>query len=171
MKNVPLWFSGQKVKGQGHNALITKNGLCCIIAFRLHLLSWYFIQRLPMSKGCVLLISGSKGKRSRSQCIDYWKWFMLHNCFPFTPIMKLHTKTPHELRMCPIDLGAKSQRSRSQCIDYWKWLVLHNCFPFTPIIMKLHIKTPHDFRMCLLSWFRVPKVKVIMHWFLNFFCA
>ena len=29
---------------------------------------------------------------------------MSHNSFPFTPIiMKLHTKTPNELRMCPID--------------------------------------------------------------------
>ena len=27
----------------------------------------------------------SKDQRSRSQCIDNWKWFMLHNWFPFTP--------------------------------------------------------------------------------------
>ena len=58
-------------------------------------------------------------QRSRSQCINYWKWFSAHNCFPFTPIiMKLHMQTPHEARMCPIDFEV--QRSRSQCINYWK---------------------------------------------------
>ena len=75
---------------------------------------------------------------------------MSHNCFPFTPIiMKLHTKTPHESRMCTMDFGVKGHRSRSQCIDYWKCLKSHNCFPFTPIIMKLNTKThlmrPMDF--------------------------
>ena len=30
-------FRGQKVKGQGHSALKTENGFCCIIAFPLHL--------------------------------------------------------------------------------------------------------------------------------------
>ena len=68
----PLIFGS---KGQGHNALITENCYWCIIAFPLHLSSWNFTQRLPMSWGCTLLISGSKGPRS--QCIDYWKKFML----------------------------------------------------------------------------------------------
>ena len=67
-------------------------------------------------------------QRSRSQCINYWKWFPVHNCFPLTPIiMKLHMQTPHEARMCPIDFEV--QRSRSQCINYWKWFPAHNCFP------------------------------------------
>ena len=71
-------------------------------------------------------------KKSRSQCINYWKWFPAHNCFPFTSIiMKLHMQTPHESRMCPIDFEV--QRSMSQCINYWKWFPAHNCFPFTPI--------------------------------------
>ena len=35
-------------------------------------------------------------------------------------IMSLHTMTPHESRMCPMDLGWKSQKSRSQGSDYWK---------------------------------------------------
>ena len=49
-------------------------------------------------------------QRSRSQCINYWKWFPAHNCFPFTPIiMKLHMQTPHESRMCPIDFKVKGQ--------------------------------------------------------------
>ena len=40
-------------------------------------------------------------QRSRSQCINYWKWFPAHNYFLFTPIiMKLHMQTPHESRMC-----------------------------------------------------------------------
>ena len=102
-------------------------------------------------------------KRSRSQCINYWKWFPAHNCFPFTPIiMKLHMQTPHEARMCPIDFEV--QRSRSQCINYWKWFPAHNCFPFTPIIMKLHMQTPHEARMCPIDFeVKRSKVKVTMH--------
>ena len=87
-------------------------------------------------------------QRSRSQCINYWKWFPAHNCFPFTPIiMKLHMQTPHETRICPIDFEVK--RSKSQCINYWKLFPAHNYFLFTPIIMKLHMQTPHESRMCL----------------------
>ena len=50
-------------------------------------------------------------QRSRSQCINYWKWFPAHNCFPFTPIiMKLHMQTLHEARMCPIDFQVKRSK-------------------------------------------------------------
>ena len=67
-------------------------------------------------------------QRSRSQCKDYWKWFLAHNCFPFTPIfMKLHMQSPHESSMDPMDFGV--QRSRSQCKDYQKRILAHNCFP------------------------------------------
>ena len=38
---------------------------------------------------------------------------MLHNCFPFTPIiMKLHTKAPHESRMCPMDFWVKLDKGQ-----------------------------------------------------------
>ena len=91
---------------------------------------------------------GLRVKRSRSHCIDYWKWLMLHNCFPFTPIvMELNTKTPHESGMCSMDVGVK--RSRSQCSDYWKWFLAHNCFPFTSAIIKLHAQIPCESRICL----------------------
>ena len=57
-------------------------------------------------------------KRSRSQCIDNWKPFMLHNCSSFTTfIMKLLTQTPHELRICPIDFGVK--RSKVKVTMHW----------------------------------------------------
>ena len=50
-------------------------------------------------------------QRSRSQCINYWKWFPAHHCCPFTPIiMKLHMQTPHESRMCPIDFEVKRSK-------------------------------------------------------------
>ena len=46
-----------------------------------------------------------------SQYINYWKWFPAHNSFPFTPIiMKLHIQTPHEARMCPIDIEVKRSK-------------------------------------------------------------
>ena len=163
---MPYLFWGQKVKGQGHNALIVENGLCRIISFSLHLSSWNFTHRLPMSRGCALFILGSKGQRSRSQCIDYRKRFMSHDFFPFTPIiMKLHTQTPHESRICPTYLGSKGQRSRSQCIDYRKRFMSHNFFLFTPIIIKLHTQTPHESRMCPIYFgVKRSKVKVTMHW-------
>ena len=52
---------GVGVKCQGHNAWVTENGLCRIIAIPLHLSSWNFTHRLPMSRGCSLSIPGSKG--------------------------------------------------------------------------------------------------------------
>ena len=47
--------------------------------------------------------------RSRSQCIDYWKWFLAHNCFPFTfTIIKLLTHIPFKSRICLHDIGGKT---------------------------------------------------------------
>ena len=106
-----LW--GQKVKGQGHNARITEKGFLRITASPLHLSLWNFICSLPVSQVCALWNIGSKGQRSRSQCKDYWKWFLAHNCFPFTPIlMKLHMQSPHESSINPMDFGVK--RSKGQ---------------------------------------------------------
>ena len=104
-----LW--GQKVKGQGHNARIPENGFLPITASPLHLSLWNFTCSLPMSQVCALWNLGSKGQRSRSQCKDYWKWFLAHNCFPFTPIfMKLHMQSPHESSMDPMDFGVKRSK-------------------------------------------------------------
>ena len=154
-----LGISGSK--GQGHNALITENGLCHIIPFHLHLLSWNFKQRLPTTRRSALSILGSKDQRSRSQCIYNWKWFMSHNSFPFTPIiMKLLTKTPHEWRMCPKDFGVKRLK-----VKVTMQLMSHYCFPFTSIMMNLQTKTLHESRICPLG-FRVKrsKVNVTMNW-------
>ena len=87
------------------------------------------------------------------------KMIPAHSCFTslytfILIIMKLHTKTPHESRMCPSDSWV--QRSRSKCIDNRNWFLLHNCLPFTHIgiIMKLkflYTRTPKDLkelRMC-----------------------
>ena len=69
----------------------------------------------------------------------------------FAPInMKLHTKTPHESRICSIDFGVKGQMSRSQCIDYGKWFMFHNCFSGTPIMWNL-IQRPPLCQGCALS--------------------
>ena len=62
-------------------------------------------------------------QRSRSQCINYRKWFRAHNCFPFTPIiMKLHMQTPHESRMCPIDFEVKRSKVKvtMEILISWK---------------------------------------------------
>ena len=37
--------------------------------------------------------------------------FFLHSCFILTTkLLKLHTQTPHELRMCPIDVRFKRSK-------------------------------------------------------------
>ena len=75
-----------------------------------------------MSQGCALLILRSKGQRSRSWRMVIWKWFPGDNWLCNQPmIMKLHTLTPHESRMCPIDFGVKRSRSRSWRMVIWKW--------------------------------------------------
>ena len=57
----------------------------------------------------------SKSQWSRSQCSDYWKWFMLHNCFIFTTIIiKRHTQTPHELRNLCAPYWCQVQKVRGQ---------------------------------------------------------
>ena len=61
-----------RVKGQGHSALISGNGFLRITAFPLHPFSQNFTGTLLPSQGYALLISGSKGQRSRSQCINYY---------------------------------------------------------------------------------------------------
>ena len=107
----PYGLKGQKVKGQGHNARITENGFLRITASPLHLSSWNFTCSLPMSRVWTLWTLGSKGQRSRSQCKDYRKRILAHNCFPFTPIlMKLHMQSPHELSMNPMDFGVKRSK-------------------------------------------------------------
>ena len=64
----------------------------------LHLSSGYFTQILAISCECALLILGSKGQRSRSQCMDY-KTII---------IMK---QSPNDSRVCPIDFGVKSSKA------------------------------------------------------------
>ena len=110
-----------------------------MVSFLSYLTPWNFTQRLPLSWGCALLILESKGQRSRWQCLDYWKWFKLHNCISLTPIIiKLHIKTPFELRMCSVDFGVKSSKVKVTMHWFLKMSFAHNCFIFTPIIMKLH---------------------------------
>ena len=66
-----------------------------------------------LSPGYVLLILGSKCQRAWSKCSDNRKGFLLHNCSIFTPIiMKPHMKTPHELKMCPIDVMFKRSKAK-----------------------------------------------------------
>ena len=90
-----------------------------------------------MSSECAILMSWSKDKRWRSKCIECWKWFLLHNWFPFTPIiMKLHKRTPYEMRMCPVDFGVKRWKVK---VTLHFFLEMVFCFPF----YSLHHETSH----------------------------
>ena len=82
VKDVPYRCQGQRSMSQ----LITEYFLVA------ELLSLYTYNHETLTlQGCALLILGSKDQRSRSQCINNWKWVLVHNCFHFTPIiMKLH---------------------------------------------------------------------------------
>ena len=113
MEYGPYGLWGQKVKGQGHNARITENGFLRITASPLHLSLWNFTCSFPMSQVCALWNLGSKGQRSRSQCKDYWKWFLAHNCFPFTPIfMILHMQSPPWVKYGPYGLWGQKVKGQ-----------------------------------------------------------
>ena len=80
-----------------------------------------------MSQGCALLILRSKGQRSRSWRMVIWKWFPDDNWLCNQPmIMKLHTLTPHESRMCPIDFGAKRSTVKVMAHGYLKMVHRNN---------------------------------------------
>ena len=121
VKDAPYWFWGQKVKGQGHGAWLFENGFRTITDSLINLWSWNFIHLLTMSQGCALLILRSKGQRSRSWRMVIWKWFPDDNWLCNQPmIMKLHTLTPHESRMCPIDFEVKRSKVKVMAHGYLK---------------------------------------------------
>ena len=124
---MPYWFWGQKVKGQGHGAWLFENGFRTITDSVINLWSWNFIHLLTMSQGCALLILRSKGQRSRSWHMVIWKWFPDNNWLCNQPmIMKLHTLTPHESRMCPIDFGVKRSTVKVMAHGYLKMVHRNN---------------------------------------------
>ena len=93
---------------------------------------------------------GCRGPKVKVTMQDYWKWFLLHSCFPFTPIiMKLHTKNPLERRVCRI--GVWFKRSKVKVTMHWllKMFLAHNCFSFTSTIIKLLAHIPYESRICL----------------------
>ena len=85
------------------------------------------------------------GQRSRSQCINYWKWFPAHNYFLFTPIiMKLHMQTPHESRMCLEKLSPRGvfvplgqPRSSLNWLDFANRIKFHKCILIFKIVNGL----------------------------------
>ena len=80
-----------------------------------------------MSQGCALLILRSKGQRSRSWRMVIWKWFPDDNWLCNQPmIMKLHTLTHHESRMCPIDFGVKRSTVKVMAHGYLKMVHRNN---------------------------------------------
>ena len=99
------------VKGQGHNALETDNGLRCIIAFSLHNLHEYSYKNSPKFEVVFYLFWFQKVVKGQDHitlktenrlcCIIAFPWHLYI-------IMKLHTKTPSESMMCPVDFGVKS---------------------------------------------------------------
>ena len=108
-------------KGQGHGAWLFENGFRTITDSVINQWSWNFIHLLTMSQGCALLILRSKGQRSRSWRMVIWKWFPDDNWLCNQPmIMKLHTLTPHESRMCPIDFGVKRSTVKVMAHGYLK---------------------------------------------------
>ena len=160
----PIYFG---VKMSRSQCIDYRKWLCRIIALPSHLSSWNFTHRLPMSQGFTLVILGSNGQRSRLQYNDYWKWLMLHNSFPFTTtVMKLKTKTPHRLRMCPIDFGV----IRSMVKVTMHWLLKMVIGALLLFLCTYHHETSHTdspWVEDVLYRFLGPKVKVTMHWLLK----
>ena len=107
--------------------LLFENGFRTITDSVINQWSWNFIHLLTMSQGCALLILRSKGQRSRSWRMVIWKWFPYDNWLCNQPmIMKLHTLTPHESRMCPIDFGVKRSTVKVMAHGYLKMVHRNN---------------------------------------------
>ena len=124
-----LW--GQKVKGQGHNARITENGFLRITASPLHLSLWNFTCSLPMSQVSALWNLGSKGQRSRSQCKDYWKWFLAHKLLPFYTYLyeTSHAVSPW-VEYGPYGLWGQKVKGQGHNVRiYWKRFLAHKLLP------------------------------------------
>ena len=73
---------------------------------------------------------------------------MLPNCFPFTPIiMKLHTKSPDESRMCHMAFGVK--RSKVKVIMHWLLKMVFGALPLSPsAFIKLPTQILSESRIC-----------------------
>ena len=74
--------------------------------------------------------------------------------------MKLHTLTPHESRIPPIDFEV--QRSRSWGLVNCERFPDYNWLCNQPMIMKLHTLTPRKSRMHPID-FEVKRSKVMGH--------
>ena len=132
------FFSPPPVKPEGtiglHSVCLSvrhtsffENGFRTITDSVINQWSWNFIHLLTMSQGCALLILRSKGQRSRSWRMVIWKWFPDDNWLCNQPmIMKLHTLTPHESTMCPIDFGVKRSTVKVMAHGYLKMVHRNN---------------------------------------------
>ena len=169
VKDVPYWFWGQKVKGQGHGAWLFENGFWTITDSVINQWSWNFIHLLTMSQGCALLILRSKGQRSRSWRMVIWKWFRtitdsVINLWSWNFIHLLTMSQGCALLI----LRSKGQRSRSWRMVIWKWFPDDNWLCNQPMIMKLHTLTHHESRMRPIDFeVKRSKVKVMAHGYLK----
>ena len=149
MEDVPFWFWGQKVKGQGHNALLTEDGLCWIM------LSVYTNHRETSHSDSPWVEDVPfwfRGQEVKGQGQNTW---ILENVF---------------LAIIAFPLKLTSWNFTQRLSWFLKMFFAHNYFPFTANTMKLHTKTPLEFRMCPI--YLGSKVKVTMYWFLKIvFCA
>ena len=96
-----------------------------------------------MSKECALLILGSKGQGHGVFMIEH-----ITVCNP-SMIMKFHTLSPYESRMCPVDFGGK--RSSWGIYALKRWFLNQSCLCNQHMIIKLYTTqwpAPHESRMC-----------------------
>ena len=158
-----------------------ENGFRTITDSVINLWSWNFIHLLTMSQGCALLILRSKGQRSRSWRMVIWKWFPDDNWLCNQPmIMKLHTLTPHESRMCPIDFGVKRSTVKVMAHGYLKMVHRNNgCrFEFVgvgggPVLLQQYFQyaficCPYMLPLLFENGFRTITDSVINLWSWNF---
>ena len=104
-----------------------------INAFPLHLSSWNFIQGLPMSRGCALLILGSKGQGHNALITENGLWCII--AFPLHVLSWNFTQRPHVSRMCPFDFGIQGQ-SALITENGWRCII---AFPLHLFIHRLPV--------------------------------
>ena len=116
-----------------------------------------------MSRGCALLISGSKVKITM-----HWLMKMV-NLAELLPHYTYHREPSYKDSPWVVDVpyGFWGPKVKATALITENSLS-HNCFLFTKFTMKLHTKTPHELRMYHIDfWFKESKVKVTINWLLK----
>ena len=136
VKDVPYWLQGRNVEVTMHLKWQVMGNMIPAHHFPFTPNRHETSNKHPVSQGCVLSISRSKGQGHNVLITED---VLVHDCcFLVSPIsMEVHTQTSHESKVCLHDFGSKGQGHDA--------LITWNGFrhiAVKPIIAKLHTQSP-----------------------------